>query len=99
MINGINNIVNYSIESKKITTTNKKELEAAKELSQVLIKQFLDIALKADENNELFSIGYGGKIYNEMMNDEYAKLLSEPGNAGLTEQILSELIKLQEVKK
>ncbi|OJV15107.1 MAG: hypothetical protein BGO27_06685 [Alphaproteobacteria bacterium 33-17] len=99
MIDGVNQIVNIKMDDRKLSKVNDKLQDTAEDFAQVMIKQMLDIALKQDETNELFSTGYGGKVYHDMMVDEYSKLLAEPGNFGLTEMIHAELVKLQEVKR
>lgn len=95
MVNPVSNISNYA-KDQKITKNKTSTEQAAQDFAQIMMKQFLEVALKQDESNEYFGAGYGGEMFHDMMLDEYAKKLSEPGQIGLSEQILKELTKIQE---
>ncbi|MBN8827860.1 MAG: rod-binding protein [Sphingobacteriia bacterium] len=96
----IDAVTKYHNSVKEINLAQKENstLEAAENFSQLLIKQYLELALKnnIDEEN-IFNPGGAANHYQGFLIDEYAKVLSAPGNAGITEMVYAELIKLQEV--
>lgn len=69
----------------------------AKEFEAVFLTQMLSHMFSQIETNEIFGGGHAEDTFRTFLMDEYGKVLSNAGGIGITEQVQTELLKLQEV--
>ncbi len=72
---------------------------AAEEFESVFISQMLKHTFGEKESNELMGGGSAENIYQDMMVDEYGKLIARTGGVGLADHIKKQMLTLQEVEK
>ena len=68
----------------------------AEEFEAVFVAQMLNHMFAGIETDGPFGGGQSEKLYRSMLNQQYAKHLSEAGGIGIADAIYTELIKAQE---
>ena len=80
------------------STTNAKIDKAAQDFEGMFISQMMNIMFQGVGSDPILGGGSAGKIYQSMMVDQYSKLVSERNVLGISDEIKSSLLKMQEVK-
>jgi flagellar protein FlgJ len=66
--------------------------EVAEDFEAIFIKQMLDSMRDTlNPDNRLVDTGLAGEIYDDMMYDEYARIMSKTGGLGLADLIVNQL--------
>jgi|GEM_PF-1329603 len=73
--------------------------KTAEDFEAVFISQMLKHAFEGQKPNEVMGGGSSEEIYNDMMIDEYGKLIARTGGVGLADTVKQHMINLQEVEK
>ncbi len=69
-----------------------ERLEAAvKDFESLLIEQMLKEMRKSIPDGGLFGVNRGREIFNEMLDGEYARLMSDRGGIGLAQYMLTRM--------
>jgi hypothetical protein len=76
-----------------------KLTETAQEFESVFISQMLKHVFEGQQPNELMGGGSAEEIYQDMMVDEYGKLIARTGGIGVADAVKQQMLKLQEVEK
>ncbi len=71
--------------------------KAAKDFEAFFISQMLSDMFSGIEADPLFGGGAGENVFRSLMIDEYGKSLAETGGVGISESVLGEIIRLQEI--
>ncbi len=72
--------------------------EAAQEFEAVFLSQMLQHMFAGVDMSPMVENGASKDVYQSMLVDEYAKLISRAGGIGLADQVRQEMLKLQEVE-
>jgi hypothetical protein len=70
--------------------------KTAQDFVSLFYQQFLGVMMPPDKPDPIFGKAGGQKFFNEMMVDEYAKIMSKAPNDTLTASIKTHLLKMQE---
>ena len=73
--------------------------KTAEDFEAVFISQMLKHAFEGQKPNELMGGGSSEEIYQDMMVDEYGKLIARTGGVGLADTVKKHMLTLQEVEK
>ncbi len=79
--------------------TPDKAREVAQEFEAFFLSQVLDQMFKGIKSDGLFGGGVAEGVYRELLNDEYAKVISRSGGVGLADAVYREILRLQEVEE
>lgn len=71
--------------------------EAAREFEAVFLAQILGQLNAGPGADQLFGDGPGQAVFQDLFNQELAKLISRSGGIGVADAVLQEMLKLQEV--
>lgn len=71
--------------------------EAAQEFESVFLSQMLQHMFAGVDMNPMGEDGPGKEIYESMLVDEYAKLMTRAGGIGIADHVKREMLKMQEV--
>ena len=69
---------------------SQEELQAARGLEQMYIKQMIDEMRKSIPDNEWMPSSQGEKIFRQMLDDEYSRMISESGTIGIADLIVAD---------
>lgn len=72
--------------------------EAAQEFEAVFLSQMLQHMFAGVDMSPMAKDGASKDIYQSMLVDEYARLISRAGGIGLADQVRQEMLKLQEIE-
>ncbi len=81
----------------KTPQTPDKARAAAEEFEAFFLSQFLNSMSAGVETDGMFGGGESEKIFQSMMNDEYAKSMSRQGGVGIADAVYREMLALQEI--
>lgn len=70
---------------------------AAKDFESVFMGQMLKPMWEGIETNSMFGGGIGEDAFRDMLVQEYGKMMTESDQLGISDQIMSEILRLQEV--
>jgi len=73
--------------------------QAAEELESVFLNTLLESMFAGVATDGPFGGGHGESVYRSMMNEEYAKAITQNGGVGIADNIYREILTLQEVQK
>lgn len=71
--------------------------EAAESFEAFFISQMLSNMFSGIETDPLFGGGQGETVFRSLMIDEYGKSIASSGGLGIADNVMSELVRLQEV--
>ena len=74
---------------------NDKLYQLCLELETFLVKNLLTSMRSTVQKSGLINEGFAGKMYEDMLYDEYAKNMTKNANFGLAEQAYSQLMRMQ----
>lgn len=69
--------------------------QAAQEFEAVFLSQMLKGMFNTVENDDLHG-GFGEDMFEDLLVEEYGKIVSEAGGVGIADHVKAELLKLQE---
>jgi flagellar protein FlgJ len=78
---------------------NDKLYQLCLELETFLVKNLLTSMRSTVQKSGLIEQGFAGKMYEDMLYDEYAKVIAQNANFGLAEQAYSQLQRIDSLKK
>jgi flagellar protein FlgJ len=78
---------------------NDKLYQLCLELETFLVKNLLTSMRSTVQKSGLVEQGFAGKMYEDMLYDEYAKVLAQNAHFGLAEQAYSQLQRIDSLKK
>ncbi len=83
------------------TVKNYAKIEqAAQDFEAVFLAEMMKPMFKEiNKPDPLFGGGHGEQVFNDMMVQEYGKIMAEQGGVGLADYVKAELIKLQELQE
>jgi len=70
--------------------------EAAQEFEAVFAAEMLKPMFAQIKSDPMFGGGKGEEVFQDMMVQEYGKMIAERGGIGLKDQIMAEMIRIQE---
>lgn len=74
--------------------------KAAKDFEATFISQMMKPMFKeVNKPDPMFGGGKGEQVFNDMMVQQYGKLMAERGGFGIADKVKAELIRIQEVKE
>ena len=79
--------------------TPDKAREVSQEFEAFFLSQVLDQMFKGIKSDGLFGGGIAEGAYREMLNDEYARVISRTGGIGIADAVYREILRLQEVEE
>ena len=79
--------------------TPDKAREVAQDFEAFFLSQVLDQMFKGITSDGFFGGGFAESAYREMLNDEYAKVISRTGGIGIADAVYREILRLQEVEE
>jgi soluble lytic murein transglycosylase-like protein len=85
--------INSGMNQGEISARARKAYDVAHEFESLFASFMLRAMRKTTGNNPLFPMSTGERIYTDMLDSEYAKLLSSNGSFGLADMILDQLQK------
>ena len=75
---------------------SEKEIQkTAEDFVSLFYRQFLEVMMPSDKPDPIFGKSNGQKYFNEMVVDEYAKIMSKSPNNQLTNTIKMQLLKMK----
>ncbi len=81
------------LESAKINNNKEDLRKAANEMESVFIKMILSEMRKTIPKSDIFNKSFSEEVYRDMLDDEYAKRLSESSALGISDIIYNEFVK------
>ncbi len=72
--------------------------KVAEEFEAVFIAQMLQSMFDTVPKDEVTGGGYGEDVFQELLVDEYGKILAETGGIGIADDIKRQLLQMQEVQ-
>jgi len=85
----------YAADSNEPVDKNDKLYQLCLELETFLVKNLLTSMRNTVQKSGLVEEGFAGKMYEDMLYDEYAKDFTRNANFGLAEQAYRQLSRLQ----
>jgi flagellar protein FlgJ len=73
-----------------------KVRDAAEKFEAFFIGQMMEHMTAGLETDALFGGGHGEDMWKSMLNQEYGKEVAKTGRLGITEQVMSSMLKMQE---
>lgn len=74
-----------------------KAHEAAETFESIFISQMLAPMFETVPQDEMFGGGHAESIYRSMQIEEFGKAMTSSGGIGISESIMAEILKMQEV--
>ncbi len=68
-----------------------EEWEAASGIEALMIDNLLQEMRKSVPENELIPVSHGEKVYRQMLDSEYARMLSNSGSIGIADMVVAEM--------
>ncbi len=68
-----------------------EEIAAAQGMEAIFVNQMIEEMRKSVPENEVVPRSYAEKVYQSMLDQEYAEILSGTGQFGIAEQVLAEI--------
>jgi len=70
--------------------------DAAEKFEAFFISQMMEHMTAGIETNPLFGGGHGEEMWKSMLNQEYGKEIAKSNRLGITDQVMSSMLKMQE---
>lgn len=87
---------NYNLDNKINKTTKQNDYKkTSQEFAQIFINHHLGEIYKSRADNPILGGGYGEKVMHKLLVDEYAKVMSQEGNLGMSEMIYKNMLKMR----
>lgn len=84
-----------SYNSKKVQSEEEAKA-AAKDFEAFFLSQCFSEMYEGVETDGMFGGGHAEKMFRSMMIDEYGKMIAENGGVGISDQLASAIIEMQE---
>jgi hypothetical protein len=78
------------LQYKESLDASPEELQAARGLEQMYVKQMIDEMRKSIPDNEWMPSSQGEKIFRQMLDDEYSRMITESGTIGIADLIVAD---------
>ena len=72
--------------------------KTAQEFEAVYLSQMLKPMFEGIKASDTFGGGHAEDMYRSLMVDEYGKAIAQSGGVGIADQVLSEMLRMQEVQ-
>lgn len=73
--------------------------EAAEEFEAVFLAQMMAHMFEGISTDGLFSGGQAEQVYRSILVNEYGRIAAKSGGLGIADQVMSEILKIQEVQE
>ncbi len=71
--------------------------QAAEQFEAVFLAQMLQPMFAGIDTNGPFGGGHGEQVFRSLMIQEYGRLMTRAGGIGVSEQVMAEMLKMQEI--
>ena len=84
-------VKNHQVYPVRIEDPTPEELSAARGLESLLVDQLVQEMRKTVPENDLIPASHGEKVYRQMLDSEYSRMLSDSGMVGISDLVIAEM--------
>ncbi len=84
-------VKNHQVYPTRIDDPTPEELSAAKGLESLLVDQLVQEMRKTVHESDLMPASHGEKVYRQMLDSEYSRMLGDSGMLGISDLVIAEM--------